>query len=319
MLPNFICIGAQKCGTTTIWHLLNAHPDICMAQPRETHFFHDDLRFAEGLPKYEIEHFSHWTGQSAVGEKCPEYLFVPGVAKRIYDTLGPHVKFIVSLRSPARRAYSHYCHNLSMLREWRSFEEVLDTEEQQLQSGGQVHVPYGYVARCYYARQIEPYLALFDRKQFLFIHFERDLVTDQRMLCDRLFDFLEVQRFYPGQLPFQEGHARLKNLSIQINQNGDNPQKHFVEIARVDYSVSRAHRLFNRLRQPLRVTRTNQKHRIYNPSVTLLNFAHGFQQNKPMTSLSHCQEIAINRRYFCQEIEQLGSLMPSVIQQWLEG
>jgi hypothetical protein len=319
MLPNFICLGAQKCGTTTIWHMLNAHPDICMAQPRETRFFYDDLRFAEGLQQYEIQHFSHWAGQAAVGEKCPEYLYVPEVAHRIYDTLGPTIKFIVALRSPAQRAFSHYRHNLTMLRESRAFDDVLEAEHGQIQKGERVRVPYGYLARGYYAQQLKRYFDLFDPDQLLMINFERQIVTEQHALCDRLFDFLEIERFYPKGMPFKAGHPPLENLSIQINQNSEDAQQHFVEIERASYKIGRLHKLLRFLNKRKRVTRHKNSQRIYNPSESLIRFAYRFRENKPAaTRLPRTEELQINRRYFRQEIEQLSALMPSVVKQWLE-
>ena len=319
MLPNFICLGAQKCGTTTIWHMLNAHPSICMAQPRETRFFYDDLRFAEGLQQYEIQHFSHWAGEAAVGEKCPEYLYVPEVAHRIYDTLGPTIKFIVALRSPAQRAFSHYRHNLTMLRESRTFDDVLEAEHRQIQNGERVREPYGYLPRGYYAQQLKRYFDLFDQDQFLMINFEREIVNDQKKLCDRLFDFLCVKRFYAKEMPFKAGHPRLENLSIRINQKGEDAQQHFVEIERASYKIGRLHKLKRFLTKRIHVTRYKTSRRIYHPSESLIRFAHAFRENKPAaTRLSRTEELQINRRYFRRDIEQLSPFMPLVVTQWLE-
>jgi len=97
MQPNFLCIGAQKCGTTAIWHMLNSHPSICMAIPRETNYFCRKELFEKGLEFYKSEYFGHWIDQSMIGEKCPEYLYVPHVAENIFSSLGPDVKLIVAL------------------------------------------------------------------------------------------------------------------------------------------------------------------------------------------------------------------------------
>lgn len=39
--PEVYLIGAQKSGTTTLAYLLAQHPDICLSEPKETHFFHN--------------------------------------------------------------------------------------------------------------------------------------------------------------------------------------------------------------------------------------------------------------------------------------
>jgi predicted acyl esterase len=116
MLPNFLCIGAQKAGTTTLWLLLNQHPDVFLATPRETCFFYDDVLYGGGITSYERNFFREWNGQKAVGEKAPA---------RIKDSLGDKVKLIVTLRSPAKRAHSHFRHNYQQLWEEFSFEDAL--------------------------------------------------------------------------------------------------------------------------------------------------------------------------------------------------
>ncbi|MBF0232550.1 MAG: sulfotransferase domain-containing protein [Desulfamplus sp.] len=314
MLPNFFCIGAQKCGTTTIWHILDAHPDIFMAQPRETKFFYDELQFAEGIQKYEVQYFSSWAGQTAAGEKCPEYLYVPVVAQRIYETIGTDVKFIIVLRSPAQRAFSHYRHNMMMLRECRSFDEALESEYCCMQKGESIPVPYGYIMRGFYANQLKTYLNFFDLNQFLILNFEKEIATNQKVLSDRLFDFLGVKRFYSEKLPYFSGHPRLEDLTINIKKDGNDPKKHFVEISRERFDLRQLIKLMSRKKQ-----RQNWKHRIYNPSPAMIQFAHNLLQNKSVgLKLSPKQELEINRRYFFQEIEQLNELIQFDLNDWLK-
>ena len=88
-----------------------------MAPARETGFFYNDAIFNNGLALYETAFFKEWNGQTAVGEKTPEYLPFPGTANRIRETLGPETRLIVVLRNPAQRAHSGWRHNLMMGRE----------------------------------------------------------------------------------------------------------------------------------------------------------------------------------------------------------
>jgi len=39
MLPNLVIIGAMKCGTTSLHHYLNLHPEISMSKQKELDFF----------------------------------------------------------------------------------------------------------------------------------------------------------------------------------------------------------------------------------------------------------------------------------------
>lgn len=208
MLPNFLCIGAQKSGTTTLWRILDAHPDVYMAHPRETRFFSDDAFFSEGPAKYEMTCFDGWRGQQAVGEKCPEYLWEPRAAQRILSVLGPEVRLIVALRSPAQRAHSHFRHNRARLRESRSFEEAFHA------SAGKAAIPahFDYVGRGFYARQLGRFLEHFPATQIFAIHFEKEINSDQRALADRVYSFLGLKPHRPRAIPFHEGHPKEAEL-----------------------------------------------------------------------------------------------------------
>ena len=52
-LPDFLIIGAMKCGTSTLQAQLAAQPGIFMTTPKEPNFFSDDAIYANGLGWYE--------------------------------------------------------------------------------------------------------------------------------------------------------------------------------------------------------------------------------------------------------------------------
>lgn len=305
MLPNFMCIGAQKSGTTTLWHILNAHPDIFMAPVRETRFFYDDLLYAEGLSAYEVGHYAAWAGQAIAGEKCPEYLCADKVPERIFHALGPEIRFIVSLRSPAQRAFSQYRHNLARLREYRSFDEALT----------QAHS--GYIDRGCYAEQLLRYFDLFDQDRFLILHFETDICGDQKDLTARLYDFLGVDRHTPEGSPFKEGHPSLKQMSMTLNTDHEDPDRHFVEIDRQDRRLRLAREMLARAKS-LQTLEHADVQRIYRPSESLRRLVRNFRSHKPSGSyLPRDQELAINHRYFETDIKALQPLIPFDISRWL--
>lgn len=76
--PNFIIIGAAKCGTTALASILDSHPDCCMSRLKEVSFFQDTIDF-EPNPNYEKgwewyqKAFSHYNGEPIVGEATPSY------------------------------------------------------------------------------------------------------------------------------------------------------------------------------------------------------------------------------------------------------
>lgn len=313
MLPNFLCIGAQKAGTTSIWKLLNAHPDVFMASPRETQFFHDELKYAEGLTCYEARHFSGWNGQPVVGEKCPEYLYVPQVAGRIRESLSETVRFIVSLRSPAQRAWSHYRHNVTALRELRPFEEALAEEAKCAESGNYVPPPFGYVGRGQYAKQIRTFLELFPRDQFLFVDFASDICSDQRQLALRIYRFLGIRPFLPRGLPFVSGQPALNKLEIEFDAANDDRRQQYVRIRR---RVSRRN-VRAAIKQLLGV-QTSQDVTIHAPSQQTVRFAEQFQHmSEAPTHLSVQRECSINQQFFRQDIDDLRSIIPIDAEAWL--
>ena len=114
-LPNFLIIGAPKCGTTALYYALKRHPQIHLSTPKEPFFFEEE--FDRGTEYYWRTYFADgWQGQPLVGEARNAHLFVPYVTRRIYETV-PHARLIASLRNPVERAFSHWwmmrCHAVS--------------------------------------------------------------------------------------------------------------------------------------------------------------------------------------------------------------
>src|SRR5437879_9845243 len=116
LLPDFIIIGTQRGGTTSLYSYLASHPSVGPASTKEVHFF--DNKYTKGLAwyrahfpsaieKYYAEHIQK--RKFITGESSPYYLFHPHVPKRVAKDV-PHAKFIVLLRNPVDRAYSQYNH-----------------------------------------------------------------------------------------------------------------------------------------------------------------------------------------------------------------
>ena len=119
--PNFLIIGAQRCGTTSLYNYLIQHPQIVPSSKKEVHFF--DLNFHLGQSWYE-KHFPEVSDNILTGEASPYYIFHPLCPKRIFD-YDPSVKLIVILRNPIDRAYSHYRHIVRLGHEPLKFEDAL--------------------------------------------------------------------------------------------------------------------------------------------------------------------------------------------------
>jgi hypothetical protein len=102
-LPDFLIIGGQRCGTTSLHHYLAAHPAVRPATGKELQFF--SIHHGRGERWYRA-HFPPPSPGTHSFEASPYYLFHPSVPARVAATL-PAGRFIALLRDPVVRAYSH--------------------------------------------------------------------------------------------------------------------------------------------------------------------------------------------------------------------
>lgn len=304
MLPNFLCIGAQKGGTTTLLNQLGRHPDIYMAPARETQFFLFDHLYSQGKIAYEIGYFQGWNGQKAVGEKTPEYLYDPVVPQRISETLGNDIRFVVTFRSPAQRAYAHYRHNFQQFWENLSFEAAIAAEQHRCSEDRYKMLRYSYLDRSYYARQLARYLEIFPMHSFIFIVYEKEIIVEQAALLRRIFKFLDVDSGFA--LPGQESAGHAQPMVARFIEKP--------ELVVSDEAQLKA--------EPgdLLLTRQMMKPRlIKKPSGELIAFARMVIKNMPLTTmLSREQELSMNRLYFRDDIYALEDMIQLDLKHWLE-
>jgi hypothetical protein len=198
--PDFVIIGTQRGGTTSLHADLRAHPDIETPAKKEIHYLTD--RFERGAEWYLGQFPAVVPVGTLVGEATPYALFHPRAPQRLHD-IAPNARIIVLLRNPVDRAYSHYLHERARGHESLSFEEAIAAEpgrlrglEEQLASGeipaSDVHKRASYVARGRYARQLERWLSVFPREQLLILQSE-GLYADPAATTRRVTDFLGVQ------------------------------------------------------------------------------------------------------------------------------
>ncbi len=195
ILPNFLCIGAPKSGTTSLYNILQQHPEIGMSSFKEPHFFDNRDNWLRGVKWYSSTYFSSLK-QNMIGEFTPSYLANEFAAKRIKETLGENVKFIVLLRNPVDRAYSHYLHSKRDLFEKESFLGSLQLEHDRLkkfrENGDDVSIAkFCYVHSGKYSLHFKEYLNFFNRKQFCIILFD-DFINDTPNSVLKILNFLNV-------------------------------------------------------------------------------------------------------------------------------
>jgi sulfotransferase family protein len=208
-LPDFLIIGAHKCGTTSLYHLLTQHPYVEPAPVKELHFFDRPERFDKGIEWYRrCFPPPRWKDgrRTITGEATPYYLFHPHAADRIAEML-PQAKLIALLRNPVDRAYSHYHMQRRLGHETSSFEEAVEAEKARLQHGEKEsseheryssvsHDPSNLLARGIYVDQLLRWSRFFDDEQMLVLKsedfFERPADTLKLVL-----DFLDLPEWEP--------------------------------------------------------------------------------------------------------------------------
>ncbi len=189
---DFLVIGAQKSGTTALNRMLRQHPDICLSDKKEVHFFDRDSAFVGGESDYS-EYHAHFqpTDGQIVGENTPVYLYWQPAAERI-ARYHPGMKLIAVLRNPIDRAFSHWQMTTRNGDETWSFGEAIRRESERCGAGGQ-HRFFSYVDRGRYADQLRRYRALFPTDQMLILQSE-ELRSDPEGVFQRLTDFIGVER-----------------------------------------------------------------------------------------------------------------------------
>jgi hypothetical protein len=196
----FVCVGAQKAGTTSLHDALATHPAVVLPEQKETKFFSEDDAYARGVEYYHRTYFANAPAGATAGEIDPEYLYLPGAPARLYE-YAADLKLIVMLRDPVDRAYSHYLMSVRRGFERHSFEEAIELEPDRLERSPFHRVHFSYVDRGFYARQVRRYLDLFPWEQFHFMFLE-DFVGSFPREMNRLCEFLGVERHeWPGRPP----------------------------------------------------------------------------------------------------------------------
>lgn len=194
---DFLLIGAQKSGTTSLWNHIAAHPAIFVPATKEVEFFSDPQRFGRGLDWYRQTFFGGAPAGARKGEATTQYMMFPEVPQRIHAAF-PDVRLIALLRNPIDRAHSH--HRMTVMRghEARGFEDCI--EALQAAAGDEtrpIDLNHDYLRLGEYGRILDRYLEWFDRKQLLVL-FTENLEAEPRSVCQHVYEFLEVDSgFHP--------------------------------------------------------------------------------------------------------------------------
>lgn len=177
--PTFILGGTPKAGTTSIYHYLDQHPQVCMSARKETSVFIDD----KSLKWLSENYYRHYDGQHAVGEASAGTLGNPAVAERVCEAL-PDVQLVFVLRDPIDRLYSHFTflQSAQAIDPDRSFSAFIRSETEWRNT---------LIDLGRYHKHLTRFEKYFDRDQMLVLLFE-NLKADAEEFMESVYRFIGV-------------------------------------------------------------------------------------------------------------------------------
>jgi hypothetical protein len=205
---DFLGIGAQKAGTTSLHEYMRTHPELFLPEAKEQPFFTDDEGYAEGWETFSAVAFHGAPPGRLYGKITPHYLAGPvawhdapasGEAANVVTArriagLFPDVKLIAMLRDPVERAISSYWQAAVLGDDGRTLDEALDEElSPEALAAARAHPTDGHqhVVAGEYGRLLEGYLRFFAREQ-LFVGATAVLAREPMALLGDLWRFLDV-------------------------------------------------------------------------------------------------------------------------------
>jgi Sulfotransferase domain len=214
MEPDFLIIGAQRAGTTSLHSYLKQHPAVIPSWlvRKELHYFSKnfDKSYAWYKGHFPLRLRASWVERESgvtplTGEASPYYLFHPLSPSRVASRL-PEAKLLVLLRDPVQRAYSHYRKEVAFGFEPLSFPEAIAKESSRLAGEaermladpnyeGFNHRHYSYVSRGIYVDQLVRWSAFFPSDRLLILSSE-SFFTHPSTEMQRVFEFLGLPSYF---------------------------------------------------------------------------------------------------------------------------
>jgi len=213
---DFIIVGSQKAGTTSLASYLDNNPQVYIPPEKEVPFFVHESMKKRGWPWFLDTYFAQADPSALWGTSSPQYMMYPESFKTIKESL-PDVKIIVTLRDPIARMLSHFDMASRFGVESRPLNRMVEEQLMNVDVLRRTSYPDKtgkYIVAGEYGRILEELFAHFDRSEVLIVHFD-DIRSDAQQVVDRLADFLGLEHFSPDNLQVvrMKGGAR-KRLPI---------------------------------------------------------------------------------------------------------
>lgn len=175
--PLFICLGFPKCATTWIHRQLEIHPEVGCTSTKEVTYW--TKNYAEGEDWY-LSHFPVDLQHKIYAEVTPHYMSSISLSRIAKDLSGQDLKFMVCLRDPCQRSYSHYHDVLRAGRTSGDFRKALNDIPELLN-------------QSLYGKRIEEFLQFFPRAS-LHVGFYEDIASSPEAFMRDVYQFIGVDQ-----------------------------------------------------------------------------------------------------------------------------
>jgi sulfotransferase family protein len=195
----FLVAGTQKGGTTALNAYLMRHPQICTANVKEVHFFDNEWLFQSKIPRrtlywYYHSFFAPRASHRLIGESTPIYMYWADALRRIWE-YNPNMKFIIVLRNPIDRAFSHWNMERQRNADSASFYDAIRHEAERCRQASPLqHRVYSYIDRGLYAEQLRRIWRYFPPSNTLILKSE-DLRTNPTIALNKVTSILDIDSF----------------------------------------------------------------------------------------------------------------------------
>lgn len=216
VLPDFLIIGAPKCGTTALHNFIEQHPDIALAK-KEIHFFGKDLGYT--VPRPQLKKYTkYFKSDKLNGDSSVWYLYSDTIFKEL-DALNISPKLIVMLRNPIEVAYAMHSQNLMDANEDEpNFEKALQLEP--LRKTGKKLPPKTdlpraslYTTTADFLPRIQFLLSNYDNNK-VFFGLQEELLENPKKFMQSIELFLSLKEFDDYHFEKVNSNKVIKNKTL---------------------------------------------------------------------------------------------------------
>ena len=199
LVPDLIVIGAQKCGTTTLWEDLRGHPGVFIGE-KESLVLCGGLASAEELRARYARALRHAPEAVVLGEVSTRYAMLPAErhAAEHARSVAPRARIVYIVRDPVDRVISHHHHDFGLGFVGPDIDDAIDAYPALLDN-------------TRYATQVAPWLHGFGADAVTVVKFE-DYMADRRTGVAGLLRLVGIDdsddSYDPGDEPYNASSTK---------------------------------------------------------------------------------------------------------------